>query len=1210
MIRRLLTLILAVAAIAPTAASQTHYWDTDTLGDWDTPGRWSAGTTPNDPSAWAVIGVSGAPYTVTMDISPLLDRFTLNAASATLAMSAKTMTVTSPAVIDAGTLRMINSVIAGGGQVTNNSLIQALGTSSIENLYNDGTLDVLGSPAGGTSSLTLTAPAYSEGVINMTSENAGYQSQINTAAGTTLSNFGTLNVMTGAGGNRIFNGALDNNFLVAIGQSATFNTGPISNSQNTFHVFPTHTATFGSGCDFNMNGGILNNEGTFRMTNSAFTWDGGELQNQAPDLINNTMTIGPLNLDLGAVRLHGTSSLTGTLRSGQTLNIVGSPSGSTANLTWLGTGEQHSNGNINVLSESAGYQSQLTVASGASLKNTGTISVDEGAAGNRFISGEIFNDQGQVLLHRSTRMVAGPFENKGLWQIDTDQLMDFNSAVNWRQTGGTLQIDGRFYHANGVDEFMGGNVVGIVELVNSQLTLDSAFTGTFTGWAQGSSTLTGDVESGQTLHVRGAPAGSTATLNLAGSTENRGTIIVDSTNAGYQASLGTTDVVLTNSGTLEVQPGAGGNRFLTGDITNNGALVIDANTTMTDGPMINEGAWTINSGSQMSFNSAMEFQQNAGTLQIDGTFYHVNGTDIFNGGTVNGVVELVNSSLTLGPAFVDPVTLLVQGSSTLDGDLESGQTLHVRGSSAGSTATMNLAGPTENRGDLIVDSVQAGHQSSMGTVDQPFLNSGNFTVEVGAGGSRFITGDFTNDGTAQFNTTTRLQDGPVVNNGTFGIAATKTVDFASAMTFEQAGGTLQIDGTFKHTNGTDRFSGGTVNGVPQLINSQLFLESGFTTPVQIDMLGSSGLTGDIESGQTVRVLGASAGSTATMTAQAPLSNRGEIIVTSEGAGHQSNLSAPAGQEIANEGTISVIHGAGGAKYLTMALNNSGLVDIGATTTVGMSGADHQNSGTIEVRSGSTFSGSSFTNLDGGRFEADVTITNSTLPMHNDGVWAQGFGIGSMHLTGAWSQGSTGKLEIEIGGLAAGTEHDQLSVNTTATLDGEVMLKAANGFQPKFGDQFTILTCSSTSGDFTGVTYDGNLPLGYGFQLVNTGNSVIAQVVQTIIDAGSGSTVDVRLSDPVPGQAGRTNHFQANGLTGNGAFAMVYGTAAGTTPAGICAADFGIDQAAQLGTGIASADGVGLVSVMVPAAASGVTAYFQVLDVERCEVSTVNTFLFP
>jgi hypothetical protein len=179
------------------------------------------------------------------------------------------------------------------------------------------------------------------------------------------------------------------------------------------------------------------------------------------------------------------------------------------------------------------------------------------------------------------------------------------------------------------------------------------------------------------------------------------------------------------------------------------------------------------------------------------------------------------------------------------------------------------------------------------------------------------------------------------------------------------------------------------------------------------------------------------------------------------------------------------------------------------------------------------------------------------------------------------------------------------------LGGGSRIQTANGFQPQFGDQFTILTAASTQTlGFEGISFDGDLPLGYRFELVDTGTSIIAQVAQTIQGIAPGD-VPVTLSDPSPGIAGQVNTFQVSGATGGGQVVIVFGLATGSTATGACSGvDFGIDAATQVGSAFASAQGNALVSANVPSGASGVTAYFQALDLDRCELSPVTSFLFP
>lgn len=94
-------------------------------------------------------------------------------------------------------------------------------------------------------------------------------------------------------------------------------------------------------------------------------------------------------------------------------------------------------------------------------------------------------------------------------------------------------------------------------------------------------------------------------------------------------------------------------------------------------------------------------------------------------------------------------------------------------------------------------------------------------------------------------------------------------------------------------------------------------------------------------------------------------------------------------------------------------------------------------------------------------------------------------------------------------------------------------------------------------------------------------------------------------------AGQVNTFQVSGATGSGQIVIVYGLALGSTASGVCSGvDFGIDAAQQVGAGFASTNGNALVSANVPAGAAGMTANFQALDLERCELSDVTSFVFP
>ena len=83
---------------------------------------------------------------------------------------------------------------------------------------------------------------------------------------------------------------------------------------------------------------------------------------------------------------------------------------------------------------------------------------------------------------------------------------------------------------------------------------------------------------------------------------------------------------------------------------------------------------------------------------------------------------------------------------------------------------------------------------------------------------------------------------------------------------------------------------------------------------------------------------------------------------------------------------------------------------------------------------------------------------------------------------------TGSLNIEIGGLTAGTQYDRLAISGSATLNGSLNISLIGGFVPNPGDTFQIMTFGSRSGSFT--TTNG-LDLGGGrlFQVNLTSTSL-------------------------------------------------------------------------------------------------------------------------
>jgi hypothetical protein len=107
----------------------------------------------------------------------------------------------------------------------------------------------------------------------------------------------------------------------------------------------------------------------------------------------------------------------------------------------------------------------------------------------------------------------------------------------------------------------------------------------------------------------------------------------------------------------------------------------------------------------------------------------------------------------------------------------------------------------------------------------------------------------------------------------------------------------------------------------------------------------------------------------------------------------------------------------------------------------------------------------------------LTVTNSTLSgntassvgsgIYNEGVFAV---RGLVTIDGDFFQSAGATLDVRIGGLAAGTDYDQLVVTGLATLGGTLQVKMTNGYRPQPGDAFHPLLWGQSQGAF--ATYTG------------------------------------------------------------------------------------------------------------------------------------------
>ena len=179
-----------------------------------------------------------------------------------------------------------------------------------------------------------------------------------------------------------------------------------------------------------------------------------------------------------------------------------------------------------------------------------------------------------------------------------------------------------------------------------------------------------------------------------------------------------------------------------------------------------------------------------------------------------------------------------------------------------------------------------------------------------------------------------------------------------------------------------------------------------------------------------------------------------------------------------------------ATILSRALSANEIADLAAATSSTVSGSTliipaGKIVGTVNVTGSGSLNGSG---IVAGKLTNNATVSPGNSP-------------GIITVDGNYEQGSTGTLNIELGGTTAGTQYDQLDVNGTVTLAGSLNRSLINGFNPAVGNTFTIIDNDGTdavSGTFSGLIQGATFTLGYAtVQISYAGGSDNNDVVLTV-----------------------------------------------------------------------------------------------------------------
>ncbi|MDC0935043.1 PEP-CTERM sorting domain-containing protein [Pirellulales bacterium] len=155
------------------------------------------------------------------------------------------------------------------------------------------------------------------------------------------------------------------------------------------------------------------------------------------------------------------------------------------------------------------------------------------------------------------------------------------------------------------------------------------------------------------------------------------------------------------------------------------------------------------------------------------------------------------------------------------------------------------------------------------------------------------------------------------------------------------------------------------------------------------------------------------------------------------------------------------------------LNDNTNADIGSSgiiefnNSLNLNGHDLTNTGagTLAVNN-ELNTGGGMVNLTAGAVSGSGEINGDVV--NSGGTLAPGNSPGVMTINGDYTQLADGALEIEIGGLSRGDEHDALIVNGQTDLDGVLEVLLVDGFSPEAGDAFDVLDLDGAEGGFAEI----------------------------------------------------------------------------------------------------------------------------------------------
>ncbi|MBT8002152.1 MAG: hypothetical protein HN578_04450, partial [Rhodospirillales bacterium] len=256
------------------------------------------------------------------------------------------------------------------------------------------------------------------------------------------------------------------------------------------------------------------------------------------------------------------------------------------------------------------------------------------------------------------------------------------------------------------------------------------------------------------------------------------------------------------------------------------------------------------------------------------------------------------------------------------------------------------------------------------------------------------------------------------------------------------------------------------------------------------------------------------GNGANLTVANGFTNAGTIILTDNTGVSTSSLLTVTTGILTNTGTIQYADVNSTVQEIDASLDNQGTLDVDGTNTVRLTNTagTFTNTGIVDIASGATFTvnGGTVAANTGGILTGDGTLDVSTAALTNSGIINPGTvgTAGSLAITGGVTLGASSILNIDIGGLTAGTGFDQLNISGALAADGSINVSIINGFTVNLGDTFEIVNFASATGTvtFTGLDIGGGIALQESLNGTNVTLTAVAGAATTITGTAGDDTL--------------------------------------------------------------------------------------------------------